>query len=520
MKTALPRTILCTTALAAGLALLAATADAAELRTNIPADPSMIDPITYSELVAGDILDNVYEGFTGIDAEGNVIPALATSWEPLENNLGFRFHLRPGVKFHSGREFTAHDIKYTFEQLLIPGNRGGLNASYLDPIVGAEAVKSGATEDLEGVVVVDDHTLEVRFSTPDVLFPIYPFYFMDRGIVAEHGEDWFNRVSAGTGPFRFVAWNRGQEVRLAAHEEYWDGAPQIEGVRFLIVPTGDTAVSMYEAGELDLVYAADTAIRRILVDSQFDGQRLTAPAAQVQYIGMNASRYEPFADPRVREAVCLSFDREAMIAGIYDGAAFPLYGQITPGVAGYNPDFPAIPFNPERARELMAEAGFPGGAGLPPVRMQTTEPNRNLNLYLASQFSEVLGMPVEVDIVERGSFIAGMNAGEVPFFHWGWSAGYPDALYFLSQMWYGPSPYNRARWQNDEYDRLIEQAQQTADEQERYALYHAAEKVLMDEFGTCGTTMRMQVAIKKPNVEGVALTPFRFLHFGNVTIVP
>ena len=518
MKSMIKRSMLCSAAVGAALAVSVGSVAAAELRTNIPADPSMIDPITYSELVAGDILTNVYEGFTAIDAEGNVIPALAESWEALDDNLGFRFHLREGVIFHSGREFTAHDVKFTFEQLLIPGNRGGLNASYLDPIVGAQAVRDGTTEDLEGVVVIDDHTLEVRFSTPDVLFPIYPFHFMDRGVVEEHGENWYTRVSAGTGPFQFEAWNRGQEVHLTAHADYWDGAPSIDGVRFLVVPSGDTAVSMYEAGELDLVYAADTAVRRILVDSQFDGQRLTAPAAQVQYMGMNANVYEPFADPRVREAVCLSFDREAMIAGIYNGAAFPLYGQITPGVAGYNPDFPEIPYNPDRARELMAEAGFPGGEGLPPVRLQTTEPNRNLNLYLASQFQDILGMPVEVEIVERGGFIAAMNAGEVPFFHWGWSAGYPDALYFLSQMWYGPSPFNRARWQNDEFDRLIEEAQATADEQARYGLYHAAEMVLMDEFGTCGTTMRMQVVIKKPNVDGVALTPFRFLHFGNVTI--
>lgn len=518
MRLTTMRAVLQSTALTGTLALAVGAAGAQELRTSIPADPGMIDPITYSELVAGDVLGNVYEGFVGLDADGNVVPALATGWEPLDGNLGFRFTLREGVTFHSGREFTAEDVKFTFEQLLIPGNRGGLNARYLDPIVGAQAVKDGETTDLEGVVVIDDHTVEVRFTEPDVLFPIYPFYFMDSGVIEEHGEDWFEEVSAGTGPFSFEAWNRGQEVVLSAHEDYWGGAPEIDGVRFLIVPSGDTAVSMYEAGELDLVYATDTAIRRVLRDDQFEGERITAPAAQIQYLGMNSTVYEPFEDPRVREALCLAIDREAIIQGIYEGAALPLYGQITPGVAGYNPDFPAMPYDPDRARQLMEEAGYPGGEGLPPVKMQTTEPNRNLNLYLASQFQEILGMPVEVEIVERGVLIPAMNAGEVALFHWGWSAGYPDALYFLSQVWYGPSPYNRARWQNDQYDALIEQAQATADEQERYSLYHQAEEILIGEFGTCGTTMRMQVALKKPYVEGVALTPFRFLPFGDVTV--
>lgn len=505
-------------ALLAFAATLPGQGHAAELRTNINADPAMVDPITYSELISGDILANVYEGFVGLDKDGNVVPTLATSWQADDDNLGFRFNLRQGVKFHSGRDFTAADVKYTFEQLLIPGNKGGLNSEYLENIVGADAVKEGKATTLEGVTVVDDHTLDVRFTSADVLFPIYPFFFMDSGIVAEQGADWATKASAGTGPFKFVAWKRGQEVQLAAHPDYWGGAPKIDGVRFLVVPSGDTAVSMYEAGELDLVYADQATIRRILKDDQFEGQRMTAPAAQIRYLGLNQTQYEPFKDIRVREAVCIAFDRDAMAKGLYGGAAFPLYGQVTPGVAGYNPDLQPIPYDPERARTLLAEAGYPGGEGLPPLKVTSTEPNKNDIAYFASQFKEVLGMPVEVEVVERGSHIKKMNAGEVAFFPWGWSAGYPDALYFLSQVWYGPSKYNRSRWQNDSFDSLIEESQKTADEQARYKLYNRAEQILLDDWGTCPTTVRMQVALKKPNVSGVDLIPFRFLPFKDVAI--
>lgn len=497
---------------------LAFPATSAELRTNINADPAMVDPITYSELIAGDVLANVYEGFVGLDADGKVVPALAESWEPHDDGLGFRFHLRAGVKFHSGRDFGAKDVKYTFEQLLIPENKGGLNAEYLDTVVGAEAVKEGKTTDLEGVTVVDALTLDVRFSKPDVLFPIYPFYFMDAGIVAEHGADWAKTASAGTGPFKFKAWNLGTDVELEAFADYWGGKPQVDGVKFLIVPSGDTAVSMYEAGELDLVYADDQTIRRILRDTQFKDEMITSPAAQIRYLGMNQNLYEPFKDIRVREAICIGFDRDAMVKGLYDGAAFPLYGQVTPGVAGYNPDLPAIPYDPERAKQLLAEAGYPGGQGLPPVKVTSTEPNKNEITYFASQLQSVLGIPVEPEVVERGTHIKRMNAGEVPFFPWGWSAGYPDALYFLSQVWYGPSTYNRSRWESKEFDALIEKAQGTAAADERYVIYNEAEKILLDDWGTCPTTVRMQVALVKPNVEGVTLTPFRFLPFTQVRI--
>jgi peptide/nickel transport system substrate-binding protein len=207
-----------------------------------------------------------------------------------------------------------------------------------------------------------------------------------------------------------------------------------------------------------------------------------------------------------------------MIKGLYAGAAFPLAGQVTEGVAGFNPDLKPTPYDPERAKKLLAEAGYPGGQGLPPVKISSTEPNKNEISYFASTFKDVLGMPVEVEVVERGNFIKSMNAGEVAFFPWGWSAGYPDALYFLSQVWYGPSPYNRARWQNAEYDALIDKASATANEAERYKLYNQAEKILLDDWGTCPLTVRMQVALKKPYVEGVVLSPFRFLDFANVTI--
>lgn len=491
---------------------------AAELRTNIPADPAMIDPITFSELVAGDVLQNVYEGFVRLDDEGNIAPGLAESWTADPDNLGFTFKLRPGVKFHSGREFGAKDVKYTFEELMRPENKAGLGAEYLETVVGVTDFAEGKAAEIAGVKVVDDLTVQVRFTKATVLFPIYPFQFMDSGIVAELGPEWYLKASAGTGPFRFVEWNRGQNVRLAAHAGYWGGAAKLDGVNFLIVPSGDTAISMYEAGELDLMLADDAGVRRIVKDPQFASQILAAPAAQMQYLGMNGTAYPPFADPRVRHALCIAFDREAMVKGLFENAAYPGLGIIPPGVAGFDPGREPVPYNPELARQLLVEAGYPGGKGLPPVKISSTEPNKNALAYFAAQFRKELGMPVEIEVVERGNFIKSMNAGEVAFFPWGWSADYKDALTFLDPMWHSGSKYNRARWSNAEYDALVDEALQTPDEKERLVLYKQAEDVARADWGPCPTVVRKQVALKKPNIEGVNLTPFRFLPFETVEI--
>src|SRR5690606_33925639 len=147
-----------------------------------------------------------------------------------------------------------------------------------------------------------DHTIEVSFTKPDVLFPIYPIYIMDSGIVAEQGADWVTKVSAGTGPFKFKQWKRGVEVELETNKEYWGGAPKIDGVRFIITPTPDTALSQYEAGEIDFLEAHEATFRRVLRDDRFKDQLQKVPRAQARYLGMNQNLYAPFKDKRVREA--------------------------------------------------------------------------------------------------------------------------------------------------------------------------------------------------------------------------
>lgn len=498
--------------------LLTAAAQAKTFRLNVVADPAQIDPITVSEIVAGRILRNVYEGFTATADDGKNVPALATKWEALTTSPGFRFHLRPGVKFHSGRPFTAKDVKYTFEELLRPGSKGGINATYLGNVVGAKAMKDGTAKELEGIKIIDDLTFEVGFTKPDVLFPIYPFLIMDSGIVADQGADWMTKVSAGTGPYKFKSWQRSVAVELAANPSYWGGAPKIDGVRFLIVPNADTALSQYDAGELDFVDVYASAIRRVLRDTRYEKELIRVPRAQSTYLAMNQNLYLPFKDKRVREAISIAIDRQGMIKGLYGGAAFMLNGVTTPGMPGFNPGLPEIKYDPARAKALLAEAGFPDGRGLPPIDISATEASKDELTYFANQFQRVLGMPVSVKVVERATFIRAMNAGEVAFFPWGWTADYPDAAYYLSLMWYSSSPYNRGRWKNTDYDAAIDSAMGTADDAARFALYWQAEKILLDDWGIAPTPMTASVALRKPNVRNVTLTPFGFSDFIRIEI--
>jgi len=499
-------------------AVAAGPAEAKALRLNVEADPATLSPIQNSELISGDIIDNMYEGLTAIDKDGRVVPALAERWQAIDEGKGFRFQLRKGVKFHSGRELTAADVKWTFEQIVTPSQKGGLGVTYLTKVVGAREMLDGKATELPGIKVVDAQTLEIRFTEPDVLFPMYPLRVVDRQVVKDHGPDWAQKASAGTGPFTFVHWKRGVEVQVAAFPGYWRGGPQIDGVVFTVVPQIDTAISMYEAGELDLVDVPRVAIRRVLQDARFANQLIQVPAAQVQYLGLNQNLYPPFKDRRLREAISLTVNRDALVKGLYGGAAIALYGSVTPGVPGFDPEVPKIPYDPERARKLLGEAGFPGGKGLPAVDLQSTAPFKDEVAYLANQLKKELGMDVRVQLVERGTFIKAMNEGQVPFFSWGWTADYPDGAYFLSQMWHSKSRWNRPRYANPKYDELVDRAMTVADNEARYRLYHQAERLLLEDVGMVPLTVRMQVAIRKPNVSNVYLTPFRYRPFAEVRI--
>ena len=506
-------------ALAAALAGLDGLAQARDLRININADPEMIDPVTFSALIAGDVLRNVYQNFTRVDETGKVLTALALKWTASPDNLTWRFELRPNVKFHTGRPFGAKDVKASFEALLAPGSKAGLQLQYLQRIVGAKEVQDGKTKDLAGVKVVSPLVVEIVFTAPDVLFPVYPFMFFDTQVVADKGPNWFMQVSAGTGPYKFAEWKRGQSVYLQAFKDYYEGAPRIDGIRFVVVPSEETAVTMYEAGELDILMPASTDLaRRIMRDAKLKAEAQTVSAAQINYLGMNQNLYAPFRDKRVREAFCISIDRDAMTRGLFGGLAQPLYGQITPGIPGYNSGVKKIAYDPERARKLMADAGYPNGRGMPPLKIANLAPFRNEVAYFADQWKQVLGVPVDLDIQERATFLRSLNAGETPFFSWGWTADYPDALYYLSQVWHSKSPFNRARYSNPGFDALIDRATITPDNATRYKQYAAAESLLLDDWGTCGLYVRTSVAVVKPNVKGVVLAPMRMLPYGKVTI--
>ncbi|MBP2312952.1 ABC transporter substrate-binding protein [Azospirillum soli] len=496
-----------------GGGLGAADLRAPVLRTNLPDDLPTADPAAFLGATGSRVLGLVYEGLTAVAADGELVPALAVGWEPLDGGRGWRFQLRPNVRFHSGRPLSAADVRATFEALLTTP-RPGIGATFLVKLVGAEAFAQRRVDRLAGFTEIDPLTFEVRFTEPVALFPHYPFLIFDRAAV---GPDGARRASAGTGPFRLTDWRRGQEVRLEANREHWGGPPAIDGLRFQIIPSADTALLMFETGALDFVSVSDTALRRVADTPRLRAAAVAVPRQQVRFLGMNQGLYPPFADPRVRVALALALDRAAVVDGLYGGYA-TLPGWYPPRVPGHGADPEAPPPTDAvaRARRLLAEAGYPDGRGLPPLDLVAIDAGRDEAAYYAHQLRQGLGLPVTVRTRDRSAFVSAANAGALAFFFGGWSADYPDPMTLLGSLWHSASPYNQTRWRDDALDQLLDGARAALDGAERDRLYKQAGRRLTETVPAVPLAVPMHVLLRHPQASGVAPTPFGLLAVAGV----
>ena len=502
------RLLLIALSIGAGASGAALPAPAGTLRASLSDDLTTVDPFVFPGLITSGVLRQVYEGFTTIDTAGNAVPALATGWETPDGGRTWRITLRPGVHFHSGREFTAADVLWTWERHLTRKPQPGYSAFYLRGIEGAAALQQGTAASLSGVAIPDPHTLVVRLIEPDALFPLYPFLFVDRGMEAEYGPAWHEQASGGTGPFRLLSWRRGESVRLEAHAGHWGGAPAVDGVSLAVLPDANTLLARYDAGDLDVAPLPENVVRTAVRQPRYDGQIQAFARAQVRYLAMNQDLYPPFRDRRVRQALWYALDRVATVDGLHAGRALLTDGFVTPGLGGYRPDAaPLTPTDPHRAKALLAEAGYAGGHGLPPLQIAGGPNLREEATYFAAQLGAALGIPVGVRIQDRAAFVAAINEGREALFINGWTVDFPDPMDQLASQWHSASPTNRSRWHNPDFDRLMDRARGLADPAARNALYREAESLLREEAVAVPLPVLQFVALVRPGVTGVVIRP-------------
>lgn len=432
------------------------------------------------------IFDRLVDVEVGTDGNSKIVPSLAESWDISDDGLEYTFHLRQGVKFHNGNDFTAEDVAYTFHRMLTV--EGGVNTEVIDQIKGADELLAGETDTLEGVEVVDDYTIKVTLKEPFAGFlasissPGVSIYDSE---ATEAAGDQFGMdpaVTVGTGPFEFSSWSFNNQLVLTRNEDYWKGASGLPGVVIKIIPDTETQSMMFESGELDILdldYAADSADR---FTETYPDQIVQGPRVGIVYFTMNFNK-EPFQDVRVRKAVQMSIDRQAILDALYGGRGQVEQGIFPHGLIGFNPDQEEIKYDPEAAKALLAEAGYADGFDMEIAADSSASDTMTMALEIVSDQLAEVGIRAEIKNYDESTWLETRKSGELGSFMSTWSADYNDPDNFI-YTFFGNEEKTRIRsinYPDTEVMERVAKARTIVNEDERLAEYKALEEKLIHE---------------------------------------
>lgn len=432
------------------------------------------------------IFDRLVDVEVGTDGNSKIVPSLAESWDISDDGLEYTFHLRQGVKFHNGNDFTAEDVAYTFHRMLTV--EGGVNTEFIDQIKGADELLAGETDTLEGVEVVDDYTIKVTLKEPFAGFlasissPGVSIYDSE---ATEAAGDQFGMdpaVTVGTGPFEFSSWSFNNQLVLTRNEDYWKGASGLPGVVIKIIPDTETQSMMFESGELDILdldYAADSVDR---FTETYPDQIVQGPRVGIVYFTMNFNK-EPFQDVRVRKAVQMSIDRQAILDALYGGRGQVEQGIFPHGLIGFNPDQEEIKYDPEAAKALLAEAGYADGFDMEIAADSSASDTMTMALEIVSDQLAEVGIRAEIKNYDESTWLETRKSGELGSFMSTWSADYNDPDNFI-YTFFGNEEKTRIRsinYPDTEVMERVAKARTVVNEDERLAEYKALEEKIIHE---------------------------------------
>lgn len=454
-------------------------------RRPIGNDPSTLDPALIDDIYGRSVAQQLFDGLVSFDQTLAITPSLAQFWRASRDGLTWTFTLRKGVHFHHGREVVAADVVYSLTRLLDPRLKSGA-ADLFGGIRGAAEFRSGHAAGVAGLVALDRYTVQISLTEAPVPFvtvlAVGQAKIVPRDL-AERDPAGFGVKPVGTGPFRFERWDRGREIVLSANADYFDGAPRLSRIVYRIFPGGqlDAVYEEFARGALDDASPPTREYRRAVTSGRH--VYIRRPMFSVRFYGLN-TRTKPLDDRRVRQAIVAAIDREAIIEDIHQGRHTLARGVVPPGTLGFNPALVAPGHDPRRARALLAEAGYPGGRGLPKIEFWSSVTNDAIQREhdLLRRSLAAVGIQAEFKyLTDWPGFSKALTEGRLPAFLYAWFADVPDPDNFLTKLFHSKSPRNYARYHNPVVDELLTAARATADPERRVELYRRAEQVIMDD---------------------------------------
>ncbi len=483
-------------------------------------EPATLDPTMSPDTHTSCLMAHLYSGLAQLTPGMAVVPDVARSWEVSEGGHKFVFFLRDDVRWSDGTAVTAHDFEYGWKRALDPAT-GSPAAGYMFEIEGARAfhLGEGRRQDV-GVQALDALTLAVTLARPAGYFPQLltqvPYYPLPRHVVEGQGAAWTEvEPLVSNGPFRLQAWDRGVSVVLARNPEYHGRfRGNLQEVKLFSLAEPSVRLERYEAGGLDVLgIAFFSPAEQETVRQRHADEYVQGPNAGAYYVAFDAGR-PPFDDRRVRRALVMATDRETLADVVMRGYVSPATGGfVPPGMPGHSPGI-GLPYDPDGARQLLAEAGYPGGRGFPVLEALSFRAVESRSEYLRVQWQDILGVEIAWETLEWTAFLDRLNAGFPHVFNVIWDADYPDPDNFMrvsrARTW--------AHWRNKAYDRLVEEARRATDQKERMRLYGEADRILVDESPILPLTYERDHLLVKPWVSRYPTSALRGSFWQDVVI--
>ena len=470
--------------------------------------PRTLDPATTLGGPSGP-LGHIFSGLTTLDVELQVQPELAAGWTVSEDGLVYTFYLRQDAVFHNGRSLTADDVIYSWVRAADPATGSDTAATYLNDIAGVTEKLAGQADQISGLRRIDDHTLEVTLVEPVVYFLAklaYPVaYVVDPDNVTQ--PNW-ERQPNGTGPYQLTRWVDDQELVLTRFEAYYGDVAQARHIHFDLGP--GLGLSRYEQGEIDLVGVGGANLDRVQdPNSPYREQLQTAVSMCTTVIGLNAAE-PPFDDARVRQAFNYALDKDLLIDAFWGGDGLVAHGALPPGMPGFSTALTGYPHDPDRARQLLVEAGYSDMSQFPELTF-TASGFGEVNGFVTAVITllqEELGVTIVPNVVEPFQYYDELFGGNVGhLFSSGWCADYPDPQNFLDILYFSGSQQNIGRYSNLAIDGQLAAARVERDTETRLALYAEIERQLVADAPVIFVAHDVTAVLVSPALVGYRLTP-------------
>jgi len=446
-------------------------------------EPSTLIPILASDSASHSVAALIYNGLVKYDKDLNIVGDLSENWDISPDGLTITFHLKKGVKWHDGQEFTSRDVMYTYNVIRNPKTPTAYAEDFMQ-VKKAEAP--------------DKYTFRVHYAKPFAPalaswgMSILPAHLLEGKDITTSS---LARNPIGTGPYKFKSWVPGQKIILESNHEYFEGRPFIDRYIYRIIPDSSTMYMELKAGGIDMMDLTPVQYQRQTNSKEFLQRfnKYRYPVPTYTYLGYNL-RKPMFADKRVRQAITMAIDKDELVQGVLLGLGQPAHGPFQPGTWAYNPDNRPFPYNPEKALKLLGEAGW-ATRNKDGILMKDGKPFQftiitnqgNDERIKAAQIIQYrlrkIGIDVKIRVLEWASLLTNYidtRNFDVVLMAWGLSQD-PDQYEIWHSSKTGPKELNFVGFKNSEVDRLLEEGRSTFDKEKRKKYYFKLQEILGEE---------------------------------------